>query len=97
MESTICNSTSLPASIRNVHRARPWGAGPQQVATSFASATPSSLRKRRRAILFLPAERGLHPFFHPPSANIENGLGSNAQGFRDFGVLVPRRLYLGPP
>ena len=46
MESTISNSTSLPASIRNVHRARPWGAGPQQVATSFASALPSSLRER---------------------------------------------------
>src|SRR5208337_265590 len=46
MESTTSNSTSLLASIRNVHRARPWGAGPQHVATSFASARPSSLRER---------------------------------------------------
>ncbi len=91
MESTASSSTSLSASNRKVHRARPLGAGPRQVARSFASASPSSLRAPRWAFLFLPAQRGLQTLFHPSLANIENRLGSACPRLRQLGRPSNRR------
>src|SRR3982750_634579 len=51
-EGTCCNSTNRSASRRNVHLARPSGAGPQASATRCASAWPSNLRSYWRMVGF---------------------------------------------